>query len=147
MVLDPVRRVAVRNRPERVAGVQIDRGDAAIRRLEERQPLRALHGAVVSRVFRDRAPDRVRVDQVGLLAWRQDRRRASRLRSDVEDAGFRVGRRTAGDVRAAARTWAMQRAPLPKLVVRMQRRHEHRPVLVLAEEVERVPPQLGREID
>ena len=39
MILDGVRRLAVRHLPEDVAGVEIDRADAAVRRLDERQPL------------------------------------------------------------------------------------------------------------
>ena len=71
MIADAVGRLAVRDLPDDLAAIEIDRGDAAVRRLQERQPLRR----------------RVRVDRAVVRRGRRRRRagagRRRRVGADV----------------------------------------------------------------
>ena len=95
MVADRLRSHAVGDLPEVVAGVQIDGGDGAVRRLEDGQTARAADAAGA-----DAHPVHVGV-RVDIDPRDQARCAAAPRRRDVEDAGLGVHGRAAGDVGSA----------------------------------------------
>ena len=110
VVLDPVVRLAHRLPPEVLAGVHVDRGDPAVRRLVDRQPLRARNadGAEVHPVGNGFADGRalaarrsaVVLRSVGVHARLHHAAGTGRPGGLVEDPGGRVERRRVGDVHA-----------------------------------------------
>ena len=118
VILDVVRRRAVRLLPDDVAGVHVVGGDAVVRRLEDRQPL---HGGTR---HRRRGPARRRAACAGdirHIRLRGTGRRHEavdihvRVRVDVEEVVLRI-HRPAGPVRSANLGRHLQRrraAPRP----------------------------------
>ena len=132
-VLLRLRGVAVRHHPQVLAGVHVDRRDAAHRSLED-------VGDADQRIVGHRRRRRLlaaRGDPVGqrlaghlvvvaLGRRREDRRRAAVHRGDEDHAGLRIRGRWAGDVRAATAARADVRRALALLVAAMRRRREQR---------------------
>ena len=100
MVLDRVGRLAVRDLPDDLALVQIDRGDASPWRFDERQ---SLHGQPAAAVVAAADADVVHVRALGIVHHRQHAQQ--RVRVDVEDAGVGIERaaRPVGAVRDVER--------------------------------------------
>ena len=132
--------VAVGDRPENVALVQIDRDEAPVRRLERiGQPLRP--GRAAASVCFTKRQRRLRMLR---LAQRDDRGQVRRRH--VEDAGLLI-ERGAAPVGAAVGARHQDRALRSFRAAEQHRRRVERAVLVLADDLQRFGLQLRREVD
>ncbi len=130
------RPVAEGRLPGDVAAVQIDGGDSLVRRLEQRQAARTGGRDAVQHVG-PKAPRPVRLDQ--------GHPRGPGHRLDEEHPGFGVGRGPRV-VRAATGPGNRQNRLLAALATADQG-HEHRPEDELLRDLERLGPELRREVD
>ena len=133
------RTIAVGHRPRDLALVQVDRNELTVRRLEEREPL-----WTGRRLKRPHHPADIRARMGGFDE--ADQRRPLDRR-DVQHPGFRVDARAApvGAPHQARHLDSPLRSV--RLFVNDRRWREERPVDVLAKDVERLLPELGREVD
>ena len=130
------RTVAERRLPRDVAAVQVDAGDAAVRRLQERQA--AWPGG------RDAVQD-VRPEAARLVRLDQGHPRGPGHRLHEEHPGLGIGRGPRV-VRAAARAGDRQDRLLAAGAA-LDQGHEHRPEDEFLRDLERFGPELRREVD
>ena len=141
MVTNAIGRIAVRNPPQVLAGVHVDRGDPSVRRLEDREALDAgnvrllvpvpgvLHRRLVARRFHDAVDVR------------------ELMRNGVVVAGLRIERPGMPVARAprAGPSQVALRTSLRRIIE--NRWCEDRADLERLEQIESARPQLRREVD
>src|SRR4026207_2518267 len=106
MVLDERRGVPVWNPPQVLAGLHVDRGNRAVWRFPDRQPLRTCQiTAIGNDPSRQRLACRLRVVWLVHLRSRDDVfRAAGTFTADVQDSRLRIGHRWSVDIARTRRT-------------------------------------------